>query len=91
VEIPTDDLIWATVALTHATSWSHVDTCGLGTLIDMLVGEKYWVVCRPSASTVKGGQSDPNSLNCYTSWEPSGDVPVNYDLEAVVLSPGSVL
>jgi hypothetical protein len=91
VELPTDDLILATIAMANATSWFHVDTCGLGTLIDMLVGSKYWAVCRTSASAPKGRPGNDDSMNCFVGWEPSGDIPANYDVEAVVLNPGTVL
>ena len=88
-----DELIWGTAALKHATSWQHVDDEGFGTMVTNMAGSKYWVVARhrqdSSPSQWQG------SMCCgvpfremIRPFDTSTDV---YEHEGVLLTAGTVL
>ena len=73
----------------HATSQLHIDSQGLATVVDMLCGKKYWVVARTKQ---KGQVGDLESIRgLWKAWDPSSNGGDRFDLEAVLLSPGSLL
>jgi hypothetical protein len=89
----TEDTIWGTAALKHATSWQHIDDEGFATVVTNMVGAKYWVLARrrrdaPSTSYdgdmgsvhAFGPTLRPTSANC--------DI---YEHEGVLLTPGTIL
>lgn len=89
---PNDDLIWATMAKKGAISWFHIDTGGLCTMVDSLAGEKWWVVANVRRGINPGVAGDLASIAAFgPNWEPEGTAWMHFDLEAVVLAPGSVL
>ena len=44
---PSEDFSWATYATKHSISDTHVDTDGLGTCSQPLVGSKLWILFQP--------------------------------------------
>ena len=81
-----DELAWGTAATAHATSWMHVDDDGFGTAVTVKTGAKYWVVARHRNHS--HGSSD---LEFADIWDPQRPPSNDFDMEAVVLRPGSVL
>jgi hypothetical protein len=95
---PSDHLIWATTATKGATSWTHIDSNGLGTFVDNIVGSKYWVVMNRRREIFEDVTSAQNPLGDLSSmhalpknWDPWSAVGEAFEHEAVVLTPGSLL
>jgi hypothetical protein len=89
-----DDLIWGTAALRHASSWSHIDDEGFGTVSSTQVGFKYWVVARPSrdAPPEEKGVGHLGSIDAFHDhWVPSKACTKKFDYEGVLLGPGTIL
>jgi hypothetical protein len=88
---PLADFRWGLAATTGALSWWHVDSDGFGTYVDTKAGLKWWIVARR-----KGKEHDFESFSeadtffdgRYEVDEPNQD---KWDLEAVVLHPGTRL
>jgi hypothetical protein len=89
----TDETIWGTAALKHATSWSHIDDEGFGTVVTNMVGAKYWVLARhkqDAPSTSHDG--DMGSVHAFGSTiDPTSVGSERYEHEALLLTPGTVL
>ena len=88
-----DELIWGTAALKHATSWQHVDDEGFGTVITNMAGSKYWVVARrrrdSPPSQWQGSMCRGVSFReTIRPFDASADV---YEHEGVLLTAGAVL
>jgi len=96
------DLVWATAALKHAASWTHVDDEGFATVATVDVGSKYWIVGRPRQN--EDGLGDMDTINAFgepkkaedttmkpKSWNPGGANTDLFDYEGVLLTPGTVL
>lgn len=91
-DLPADHLFWATAAMKNATSWTHIDANGLGTVVDGATGTKYWVMCRRrSGSTAPGLPGDMSSMFGLASTEIDQSGVEYFEHEAVVIKPGTVL
>jgi hypothetical protein len=89
-----DELIWGTAALRHASSWSHIDDEGFGTVTTMHAGMKYWVVARPRRDAPDEERSIGHlgSIEAFDDpWHPSEASTEKFDYEGVLLDPGTVL
>jgi hypothetical protein len=88
---PLADFRWGLAATTGALSWLHMDSNGFGTYVDTKAGRKWWIILRrkghghnfESYSEVKAFFSGKYQVD-----EPNFD---EWDLEAVILSPGTRL
>ena len=73
----------------NATSWFHIDANGYGTAVDSVCGAKYWVLAKSSGS---GGKGDLSTVAAYEDdWEPHQSQVDRFQMEAVLLKPGTVL
>lgn len=92
--LPGDDLRWGLAATSGALHWTHIDAEGFCTFIDVLTGSKLWLLARPKATTASGGLDYKQFSNIhlfsdgYKFEEPNTE---KWDIEAVVLRPGSRL
>lgn len=82
------DLQWGFAATSGALSWLHLDSNGFGTYIDPQTGVKWWICLR------KKGHG--HRFESCSEPEPffGGKYEVNaeqWDLEAVILTPGTRL
>ena len=80
-----DILLWGPAATQHAVSWLHFDDDGFATAIAVKTGAKYWVVAKPLDDSVCPGNPDFG-----LKWDTS-NIDKKYEMEAVVLRPGTVL
>jgi hypothetical protein len=85
----TNELVWATSALKHATTWQHIDDEGFGTVVTNKVGSKYWVMARQrrDATSPRGDMASIFGFNEGPLYSGS-DI---YEHEGVLLEPGTVL
>ena len=89
---PRDEMIWATASTRGATTWSHVDDHGLGTVVQIMTGYKYWVILRP-----KYDQGSPlvdmGSVDAFnnSSWNVNDICDSPWEYEGVLLGPGDTL
>ena len=88
---PTDHLIWATTAMTNATTGFHIDGKGFGTIVDSITGTKYWVVGRQQRDSIEQGQNGDMASMYGVEWTRDDGVPPCFEYEAVVLQAGTVL
>jgi hypothetical protein len=89
-----DQIIWGTAALRHASSWSHIDDEGFGTVSTTHVGMKYWVVARPRRDAPQEERSVGHlgSITAFNDpWHPAKACTEKFDYEGVLLDPGTVL
>ena len=81
------DIRWGLAATAGAISWSHVDSNGFGTYIDVKAGSKWWIVARR-----KGGQHSFDVESFFNGDHEEDQVNMDrWDLEAVILTPGTRL
>lgn len=85
-----DETQWGTAATAGATTWHHIDDCGLGTMVQNVAGRKYWVIARPKA-TSQTSEGKMHSRKAFTKWEASHPGDEIWDFEGVVLEPGDTL
>ena len=88
-----DELIWGTAALKHATSWQHVDNEGFETVITNMAGSKYWVVarCRQDSPPSQWQGSMCRSVSFGETIRPFDASANVYEHEGVLLTAGTVL
>ena len=80
--VPRDHLRWNLAATKHAFSWWHIDSDGYGTFVKVVTGSKLWIVGRPK---------DDLNFDIFNSTSSfAGDLS-NFDVEAILLEPGSEL
>lgn len=93
IAYPADDMLWATAATQSATTWGHIDDHGLGTIVKIKTGRKYWVVMCPKPNPAPpGSDGDMGSINAFPSaWQPSGSSVELWDHEAILLEAGDIL
>lgn len=93
---PADDMSWGLAGLKGAFHHIHIDSDGFGTTVMPICGDKVWFAARPkpcdgdadkfdmadfaSTGTFLAGQFDP--------FDPCSD---RWDMEAIVLDPGTLL
>jgi len=85
-------------ATTGALHWWHIDSDGFGTYIDVKTGLKWWIVAKPKKTISFQGSSHYDfsefaSTDLFTQSEYEVEAPSTsiWDLEAVLLSPGTRL
>jgi len=95
---PTSDIRWGLAATTGAVHWWHIDSDGFGTYIDVKAGMKWWIVAKPKAHISLRGSSQHDfsefgSIDLFTRPDYKMEDPNTsmWDLEAVVLTPGTRL
>ena len=80
--LATDHLRWSLAATKDAFHVWHIDSDGYGTFINVTAGSKWWIVARPK----DGFDTDTfDSTSFYV------DNDQLYDVEAILLQPGSEL
>jgi hypothetical protein len=88
---PLADFRWGLAATTGAISWWHVDSNGFGTYVDTKAGLKWWIVARRKGR----GHSFESFSEVETFFGRGYEVDQpnleKWDLEAVVLPPGTRL
>ena len=85
---PSDDMTWATVSTRGATTLTHMDDHGMGTVIQVMAGYKYWVILRPKCDRRDRPLVDMGSVNAFdgASWDFA-----RWEYEGVLLGPGDTL
>ena len=85
---PTSDMRWGLAATAGARHWIHLDCEGLGTIVELLCGLKWWILFKPHL------HSEPDSTAhvdlFLDDFDPSVVVKT-WDVEAVLLTPGTRL
>jgi len=79
-----DELVWGTAATKHAVSWLHVDDDGFATVCSVKAGSKYWVVAHPR------DRDNRSHVRFGENWDPFFPKE-DYEMEGLVLEPGTVL
>lgn len=83
---PSQSMRWGLAATSHAHHLWHIDCNGFATVIKVKTGLKWWVVGRPKSS------STFSSISCYLdNYELDSINDSKWDLEAILLLPGSTL
>jgi hypothetical protein len=85
----TDHFRWAIAALKGAFHGFHLDSDGQGSFLEALFGSKWWITAEP-----KPGYGAVDFVKISTFLEGNFDldgVPEGWQLEAIVLTPGTKL
>ena len=87
-----NDKNWALTSTPNCLSPLHMDDHGFATAVVPICGSKYWVVAKPR-HTLEGedhtmGLASAESLSLWKVYQANRDL---FDLEAVLLSPGTTL
>ena len=93
LQLLSDELVWGTAGMKHATTWQHVDDEGFGTVVTNMVGCKYWVLARRRRdSPVAEWHGD---MSCTVSFRdtirPIAACSDMWEHEGLLLTPGTVL
>jgi hypothetical protein len=89
---PMADFRWGLAATTGALSWIHLDSNGLGTYIDLRAGKKVWIVLKRKGDNFRNFESCSDAEPFFSGVHNVDEPNVKYwDLEAVVLAPGTRL
>lgn len=88
---PLADFRWGLAATAGALSWWHIDSEGFGTYVDTIAGLKWWIVARRKGKD--HGFESFSEAKIFFNGEYEVDHPNEeiWDLEAVVLHPGTRL
>jgi hypothetical protein len=91
-KFPSDDTLWATAATENATTWSHIDDHGMGTIIQVMAGYKYWVILHPKRNQ-GSAVVDMGSINAFNDkvWSTDNICDAFWEYEGVLLGPGDTL
>jgi hypothetical protein len=93
--LPADKVIWGIASTRNASSWAHMDAQGVGTVIKVITGSKYWVLMTPKQqkrAAKDDGAGNMNSIRAFgPGWSPSGACEALWDHEGVLLREGDVL
>ena len=88
----TDETCWGTAALRHATSWSHIDDEGFGTVVINMVGSKYCVLARQHRDAPEESKGDMGTKLAFGKtirpWSASDQ---DLEHEEMLLTQGTVL
>ena len=83
-----EDFRWAIASLKGAFHGFHLDSDGLGTFIQAMFGSKWWILASPKP----GSNADFAKINTFLAGNFNLDeAPDGWQLEAIVLAPGSKL
>jgi hypothetical protein len=93
VQFPSDAMTWATASTRGATTWSHIDDHGMGTVIQVMAGYKYWVIHRPKYNDQGFPLVDMGSIDAFNdrSWKEGDISDACWEYEGVLLGPGDTL
>ena len=85
---PTAAMRWGLAATAGARHWLHLDCDGLGTVVDLLCGSKWWILLKPH---LYGEPDSTAHIDLFLdNFDPSVVVKT-WDAEAVLLTPGTRL
>ena len=90
---PVDQLFWATAAMKHGTSLFRVDARGNSLAVDLMAGKQYWVIGGPRRN-LKSTDClfDLSSTDAFgQKWDPDNALSDEFELEGIVLEPGTIL
>jgi hypothetical protein len=82
---PTADMRWGLAATKGARHWIHIDSDGMGTIVDVLCGARWWLLFTPAE------EYDLTNFGDIDQFFHQFDVtkpPAHWDVEAVYLQPG---
>jgi hypothetical protein len=83
-----EDFRWAIASLKGAFHGFHLDSDGLGTFIQALFGSKWWILASPKPGSI----ADFAKINTFLAGNFNlEEAPDEWQLEAIVLAPGSKL
>ena len=82
---PTPDMRWGLAATKGARHWIHVDSDGLGTIVDVLCGGRWWLLFTPSKNFDLTNFGDIDHF--FFDFDVTNP-PDHWDVEAVYLQPG---
>ncbi|KAH6899606.1 hypothetical protein BKA70DRAFT_1437414 [Coprinopsis sp. MPI-PUGE-AT-0042] len=90
---PTSHMRWSLVAFNGALHYLHIDSDGFGTWLEVKHGLKLWVIVRPKDGSASGPVPSFTEIDGFLKFFGQGDLPNSdrWDVEAVVLKPGSRL
>jgi hypothetical protein len=88
-EFPASASMWGLAATSGAYHGFHIDCDGLGTFIQPLTGNKWWIIARPPIGDDFGIFACMEDL--FTFIDSDGTKNPGYILEAVFLTPGARL
>jgi hypothetical protein len=88
---PLGDIRWGIAATTGAIHWWHIDSDGFGTYLDVKAGLKLWVVATRKDRSFHSFGEISTYLQEEHRYEAEGPNLDRWDLEAVVLQPGTRL
>lgn len=88
MSLHTEDFRWAIASLKGAFHGFHLDSDGMGTFIMASFGSKWWILASPKP----GSNADLAKIDTFLGSNFNLDeVPEGWQLEAIVLAPGSKL
>ncbi|KAH6888288.1 hypothetical protein BKA70DRAFT_1027610, partial [Coprinopsis sp. MPI-PUGE-AT-0042] len=90
---PTSHMRWSLVAFNGALHYLHIDSDGFGTWLEVKHGLKLWVIVCPKDGSASGPVPSFTEIDGFLKFFGQGDLPNSdrWDVEAVVLKPGSRL
>jgi hypothetical protein len=94
INFPSDAMVWATAATRNATTWGHIDDHGMGTVVKIMTGRKYWVIFRPKVDGTKPAvaRGDFGSSKAFIDhWVPTSAGDSVWDHEGILLQAGDIL
>jgi hypothetical protein len=85
---PTSEMRWGLASTRCARHWTHIDSDGLATFVDVINGEKIWILLKPYLD----GEPDPSGhIDVYLEDFNPAQVNPTWEAEAVLLTPGTRL
>lgn len=90
---PSDSMVWGTASTQDSTTWLHIDDHGLGTVVTVIAGMKYWVLAVPKEKSSKGkGNGDVGTIDTFgDGWAMGSACETKWDYEGILLCPGDTL
>lgn len=88
---PIGDIRWGIAATAGAIHWWHVDSDGFGTYVDTKAGLKWWIVGRRKGRLPSNFESFGEIRTFSEEYELEQSNLNIWDLEAVILHPGTRL
>jgi len=88
VSYPTGEVRWGLASTAGSRHWPHLDSDGLATYVELLIGKKLWILFRPNLD------NEPDAGAHISVFLDDFDTSVavkTWDAEAVVLTPGTRL
>ncbi|KDQ52003.1 hypothetical protein JAAARDRAFT_62160 [Jaapia argillacea MUCL 33604] len=89
--IPDHDISWGIASCHDSMSWVHLDTDGLATVVQSLVGKKVWSLGQPKQGTASLTFDDGDASWLETQFDPHSACTELWDYESVELTINDVL